>query len=127
MDWPNQGPKSKELAERAAARAESKEIPYTLALIEIYRENPGLYEAVRSEVLCEKSDFAPIGSMGSELVTTSEAAALSRDPAERLDQIATIRKKERQVPYHVALAEVKRLCPELAHAARLRVLGLKEV
>lgn len=111
----------------AAARAEGKKIPLMIAMIEIYRENPGLREAVRSEVLGEVSDYAAIGDLGFGLVTMSETFALSADPAERLDQIAKIRQRVGGISYTEALAEVKRECPELAHAARLRVLGLREV
>lgn len=125
--WPGAGPKSKELAEKAAARAESKRIPLTLAMIEIYRETPGLREAVRSEVLREEVHHFDAGSMGLGLVTLSEAARLSADPAERLDEITKIVQAKRNISYTEALADVKRQCPELAHAARLRVLGVKEV
>jgi hypothetical protein len=124
---PNEGPKSKKLAKMAASRARSKKIPLALAMVEIYRENPGLRDAVRSEVLGERTDRIAIGSVGFELVTMSEASSLSADPAERLDEVAKIRQTERGIPYSQALCEVKRQCPELAHAARLRVLGREEV
>lgn len=122
-DWTDQGPKSKELADEASALAMREGIPLTLALIKISRENPLLCEAARIEVLGVSSNPVEIGSVGLELVTLSEARKLSRDPSERLAQIAEIRARDKHVPYSVALAEVRRECPELAHAARLRVLG----
>jgi hypothetical protein len=127
MGSSKRGPNSEQFAEMAAARARSKKIPLMIAMVEIYRENPGLREAVRSEILGERASHAAIGSMGFELVTMSEASSLSVDPAERLDQIAKIRRAARGISYTQALSEVKRQCPELAHAARLRVLGREEV
>jgi hypothetical protein len=115
------------LASVARTRSAVRGIPYREALMEVAHENPDLAASARLDVLGEACPFEPAGSLGLRLVLASEVHTLSDDPAERLAQIAGLRAREKQIPYFVALSEVNRECPELAHAARLRVLGKRQV
>lgn len=102
-------PKSERLAAMAHNRAKSKNLPYSVALSEIGRENPGLVEAARLEVMDLKvREFSP-----------------GHDPSEALARMARQRCTEKNLPYAVALSEICCEVPELARAAREFVLGCK--
>lgn len=116
MAWEEQHKKSEKLRDLGRARAKEKGVPYAVALVEICREEPDLAKAAREETLGRRLEFKTMGSGGTMVVV---------DVAERVAEMAKTRAREMNVPLAVALCEVRREFPSLAHMAREQVLGRK--
>ncbi len=107
--WLDENPKSKQFSDMAKRRAKEKGIALSEALLEVARENPGLAEAARWEVM---------GSRPPEDSIADRTDAL-------LAKMARERAAEKGISYSLALSEVAREFPEIARAAREAVLGCK--
>jgi hypothetical protein len=104
---------SERLSKLAKARAREKGIPFTLALIEIGRENPELAESARQETL----------GLNTRIETRGPYRINVIGPNETLRKLAQVRARETGASYGACLSEVAREDPDLARKARAEVLG----
>jgi len=113
--------KRDELARRARERAREKQIPLSVALAEIGREDPKLALESREEVLGRKVRVITVGDPSNR----QAISVVDVDVAERLTQMAHARASEKNISFRAALCEVSREVPELVKMARAEIMGIK--
>ena len=116
QDAAGEDSKSQQLTDLARARAAEKEIPVSVALSEVARENPQLAQKARLEVARQKP---------------SEGMFTNQPRSKELHEAALARAKEKGISYSAALHEIEVESPDLVAAARheggLQVKDVKDL